>query len=209
MPRADKRDQLIEVAADLFNRHGYHATGVDRIMEATGISKATLYRHFKTKDELIVAVLSKYDDASREEMRAFVEAATRDPVERLLATFAMLDIWLKDKSFRGCPFMAAASEFGTAPNIVLQQVMLHKRLYLAYFEELALAAGIRDYRTVARQLVMLHEGAVAFAQILGSKGMAESARQAAKVIIEKTLATAQPTSGQASGSPAEALRRAD
>ena len=56
MSRTDKREHLIDVAIDLFNQHGYHATGVDRIMEATGISKATLYRHFNTMDDLIVAV---------------------------------------------------------------------------------------------------------------------------------------------------------
>ena len=132
MPRTDKREHLIDVAIDLFNRHGFHATGVDRIMEATGISKATLYRHFKTKDDLIVAALAKIDEAAREEMRSFVENASADPRERILATFSQLAIWLEAKSFAGCPFMSAASEFGGDANIVLKQVQMHKRLYLAY-----------------------------------------------------------------------------
>ncbi len=185
MSRQDKREHLIDVAIELFNRHGYHATGVDRIMEATGISKATLYRHFKTKDDLIVAALSKIDEAAREDMRSFVERASADPRERLLATFGQLEVWLREHSFAGCPFMAAASEFGSEPNIVLQQVQMHKRLYLAYFEELARAAGTPDPRTAARQLVMLHEGAVAFAQVLGVKGAAETARKAAEAILDR------------------------
>lgn len=192
MSRADKREHLIDVAIDLFNRHGYHATGVDRIMEATGISKATLYRHFNTKDDLIVAALAKIDEAACEEMRTFVENASADPRERLLATFGQLEIWLEDQSFAGCPFMAAASEFGDDPNIVLQQVQMHKRLYLAFFEELTRAAKIPDPKTVARQFVMLHEGAVAFAQVLGAKGVAATARKAAEVILD----TAHPAAEQ-------------
>lgn len=197
MSRTDKREHLIDVAIELFNQHGYHATGVDRIMEATGISKATLYRHFKTKDELIVAALARIDEAAREEMRAFVEKASADPRERLLATFSQLAIWLEDKSFAGCPFMSAASEYGGEANIVLQQVRMHKRLYLAFFEELTRAAKIPDPKTVARQLVMLHEGAVAFAQVLGSKGVAETARTAAQAIIDRAVHAAT-----APGSPA-------
>ena len=192
MSRADKREHLIDVAIDLFNRHGYHATGVDRIMEATGISKATLYRHFNTKDDLIVAALAKIDEGAREEMRTFVENASADPRERLLATFGQLEIWLEDQSFAGCPFMAAASEFGDDPNIVLQQVQMHKRLYLAFFEELTRAAKIPDPKTVARQFGRLHEGAVAFAQVLGAKGVAATARKAAEVILD----TAHPAAEQ-------------
>jgi AcrR family transcriptional regulator len=189
MPRTDKREHLIDVAIDLFNQHGYHATGVDRIMEATGISKATLYRHFKTKDDLIVAVLAKIDEAAREEMRAFVENASADPRERILATFSQLAIWLEDQSFAGCPFMAAASEFSSDPNVVLQQVQMHKRLYLAFFEELTRAGKIPDPKTVARQLVMLHEGAVAFAQVLGPKGVAANARLAAEAVLDRASAS--------------------
>lgn len=190
MRRAEKREHLVDVAMQLFNKHGYHATGVDRIMAEAGIAKTTLYRHFKTKDELIVAVLAKVDEAAREEMRSFVEQAASDPRERLLATFSQLDIWLQDRSFSGCPFVAAAAEFGERPNVVLQQVMLHKRLYLAYFEELARAARLHDAKMVARQIVMLHEGAVAFAQVLGPTGVANAARQAAVAIIDRALAAA-------------------
>lgn len=183
MSRAAKRDELIDAAIRLFNRHGYHATGVDRLMEETGIAKTTLYRHFASKEELIVAALAKVDEMARDEMRAFVEAASDDPRERVLATFGQLAIWLEDSDFKGCPFVAAAGEYGSATDPVFQQARLHKRLYLAYFEELVRAARIADPKTVARQLVMLHEGAVAFAQVLGADGVAEDARAAAERLI--------------------------
>ncbi|MGE0699025.1 MAG: TetR/AcrR family transcriptional regulator [Hyphomicrobiaceae bacterium] len=183
MLRRTKRDDLIEAAIRLFNQHGYRATGVDRLMEETGIAKTTLYRYFGSKEELIVAALCRVDEASRDEMRAFVEAASHDPRARLLATFGQLDIWLRADDFRGCPFVAAAGEFGDPTDPVFQQVRLHKRLYLAYIEELVRAAGLPDAKRLARQIVMLHEGAVAYAQILGPDGAAEDARKAAERLI--------------------------
>lgn len=183
MARAAKRDELLDAAIRLFNRHGYRATGVDRLMEETGIAKTTLYRHFQSKEDLIIAALAKVDEQAREEMRAFVEAASDDPRERILATFGMLEVWLKDPDFKGCPFIAAAGEYGSPTDLVFQQAKLHKRLYLAYFEELVRAARAADPKTVARQLAMLHEGAVAFAQVLGPAGVVADARAAAEKLI--------------------------
>ena len=183
MARAAKRDELIDAAIRLFNRHGYRATGVDRLMEETGIAKTTLYRHFQSKEDLIVAALAKVDEQAREEMRAFVEAASDDPRERIMATFGMLEVWLQDPDFKGCPFVAAAGEYGSPTDPVFQQAKLHKRLYLAYFEELVRAARVVDPKAVARQLAMLHEGAVAFAQVLGSAGVVADARAAAERLI--------------------------
>ncbi|HEX4892358.1 MAG TPA: TetR/AcrR family transcriptional regulator [Hyphomicrobiaceae bacterium] len=183
MPRADKREHLIDIAVRLFNRHGYHATGVDRIMEETGIAKTTLYRHFASKEDLIVAALTKIDEQSREEMRAFVESASDDPRERVLATFDQLALWLTDCEFKGCPFVAAAAEFGEPGNPVFQAVKLHKRLMLAYIEELVRAARIPDPKTVARQIVMLQEGAIAYAQVLGCEGVIATAKAAAEKLI--------------------------
>jgi len=183
MARPAKREDLIDAAIRLFNRNGYRATGVDRLMEETGIAKTTLYRHFKSKEELIIAALARIDDEARDEMRTYVEAASDDPRERILATFGMLDTWLRNSDFKGCPFMAAASEFGDRTDPVFQQVRLHKRLYLAYFEELVRAARIADPARVARQLVILHEGAVAYAQVMGPDGVAEDARRAAELLL--------------------------
>ncbi|MFM9942748.1 MAG: TetR/AcrR family transcriptional regulator [Hyphomicrobiaceae bacterium] len=183
MRRAAKRHLLLETAIRLFNRHGYHATGVDRLMEETGIAKTTLYRHFASKEDLIVAALAKVDERAHDEMRAFVEAASDDPVARILATFDQLDLWLQDCEFKGCPFIASAAEYSAAADPVFQQARLHKRLYLAYFEELVRAAKIAEPKRVAGQLIMLHEGAVAFAQVLGPSGVAANAKRAAAQLI--------------------------
>ena len=188
MKRADKRDHLIDIAMRLFSRRGFRATGVDQIMEETGIAKTTLYRHFASKEDLIVAALAKADEAARDELRAYVEKQSDDPRQRLLATFGQLDIWLQDCDFNGCPFVTAAGEFGEASNAVFQQAKLHKRLYLAYFEELVRAARVPNPKRVAAQIVMLHEGAIAYAQVLGPDGVADTARIAAERLIDAEIA---------------------
>lgn len=189
MPRPAKRDELIDLSMSVFNRHGYHASGVDRIMEQTGIAKTTLYRHFRSKEDLIVAALAKVDERFRDEMRAYVERASADPSERLLATFGQLDIWLTDCEFRGCPFISAAGEYRDPNDPVFQQVRLHKRLTLAYFEELVRAAALPDPKVLAQQLMILHEGAIAYAQVLGAEGATDAARRAADRLIDATGST--------------------
>lgn len=190
MKRAEKRDHLIGIAAELFNRLGYHAAGVDRVIEEAGIAKTTLYRHFGSKEGLIVAVLRQVDERFRDEMRRTVEAATRDPRERLLATFDYLESWFRTDAFLGCPFMAAAGEFSDRSDPVFKEALMHKRLVIAYFEELARGANLQDPRVVAQEIQLLHEGATAMAHITGDAGAARRAKAvAARLLDASTPAT--------------------
>ena len=184
MKRAEKRDHLIDVAADLFNRHGYHAAGIDRVIAEAGIAKTTLYRHFKSKDDLIVAVLKRTDERFRDDMRQAVEAAAAEPRARLLATFDFVDDWFSQKSFYGCPFMSAAGEFGDRISPVFREAAMHKRLMVAYFEELARAAGLQDPARLAEEINLLHEGAIAVAHITGDPSAAGKAKAVAAQLIE-------------------------
>ena len=77
MKRAEKRKYIINKSTELFNKYGFHATSIDVIVAETGIAKTTLYRHFKTKEDLIVSVLQKVDDTFRTDIRAYVEAEKR------------------------------------------------------------------------------------------------------------------------------------
>lgn len=184
MKRAEKREHLIEVATELFNRLGYHAAGVDQVIAEAGIAKTTLYRHFKSKEELIVAVLKRVDARFREDMRETVEKAGRSPEQKLLETFDFLEGWFKSESFYGCPFISAAGEYGERQNPVFHEVALHKRLVVAYFEELARAAGLNAPQQVAEEINLLHEGAIAVAHITGDPHAAERAKAVAARLIE-------------------------
>ncbi len=184
MKRAEKREHLIEVAAGLFNRLGYHAAGVDQVIAEAGIAKTTLYRHFKSKEDLIVAVLKRIDEQFRENMRKTVDRNARTPEQKLLATFDFLESWFKDKTFYGCPFMSAAGEYGERLSPVFNEAAMHKRLMVAYFEELARAAGLNEPARLAEEINLLQEGAIAVAHITGAPNAASRAKAVAARLIE-------------------------
>lgn len=178
MRRSEIRDHLIETALRLFNENGYHATGVDLIIAEAGVAKTTLYRHFETKEDLILAALERRDEFERDAMRAFVEQRTSDPTERLLVTFDFLEALFREEQFRGCFFLSAAGEHKAPSDPVFRAASMHKRLVLAYFEELAHAARLAEPKRIAAQINLLHEGALAVAQITRTS---ESARQAKRM----------------------------
>ena len=191
MKRAHKRDHLIEVATELFNRCGYHASGIDRVIEEAGVAKTTLYRHFRTKEDLIMAVLQRIDAQHREGMRAAVDQLAHEPKQKILASFDVLEEWFRENSFYGCPFMSAASEYNVRTSPVFQVVVLHKRLMIAYFEELAHAAGLDDPARIGEEINLLHEGATAVAQVSGDPGTARKAKAMAARLIDGTVGIVQ------------------
>ena len=184
MKRAQKRDHLIEVATELFNRCGYHASGIDRVIAEAGVAKTTLYRHFRTKEDLIVAVLQRIDAQYREGLRAAVDQLVHEPKQKILASFDVLEDWFRGNSFYGCPFMSAASEYNLHTSPVFQVVVLHKRLMIAYFEELARAAGLDDPTRIGEEINLLHEGATAVAQVNGDPSTARRAKAMAARLID-------------------------
>jgi len=185
MKRAEKRDHLINTAAELFNRLGYHAAGVDHVIAEAGIAKTTLYRHFVSKEELIVVVLRRIDEKFREDMRQAVNSLAQEPAQKILATFDFLEDWFQNTSFYGCPFMGAAGEYGERSSPVFQEAMMHKRLMMAYFEELARAAQLEDPERVAEEINLLQEGAIAVAHITGESSAAGKAKAVAARLIER------------------------
>ncbi|MEY9626225.1 TetR/AcrR family transcriptional regulator [Sinorhizobium fredii] len=199
MRRSEIRGHLLDTALRLFNQHGYHATGIDLIIAEAGIAKTTLYRHFESKEDLILAALERRDEEDRLSMRAFVEQHASDPVGRLLVTFDFLETTVRDKQFRGCMFMSAAGEHKDTVDPVFRASAMHKRLVLAYFEELAHAARFADPKRIAAEINLLHEGAVAVAQMTRT---AEPVRQT-KRMADRLLAAEERSI------PAPSARRED
>ncbi|HSM39305.1 MAG TPA: TetR/AcrR family transcriptional regulator [Afifellaceae bacterium] len=188
MKRTEKREHLIDVAASLFNRLGYHAAGIDLVIAEAGIAKTTLYRHFNSKEELIVAVLKRVDAQFRDKMRATVESSGNNKGDKLLATFDFLEAWFKQENFHGCPFISAAGEFGDQPSVVFHEAAIHKRLIVAYLEELARADGLPEPRKMAEEINLLHEGATAVAHITGDPTVARKAKNVAERLIRQAQA---------------------
>ena len=184
MTHSSKREHLIETALRLFSKHGFHAVGIDSILKESGVAKRTLYNHFKSKDELILAVLRFHDGRFRNFFMQSVERMVDNPKGRLLAVFDVAEKWFNQKSFYGCLFVGATNEYpenGTAIRHVCKEF---KRLILEYIEELAKEAEVEQPDELAQQILLLLEGAITMAQINNTSLSAKQAKNAAHVLIE-------------------------
>lgn len=184
---ASKRVELLEKALQAFDRGGYHAVGMDRLVAETGVSKTSMYKHFRTKEELIEAVLRLRDEKFRNWLIRRIEDLTNDPIGRLLAIFDALDEWFHEEGYRSCMFICASSEYMDPTHPIHIVSAEHKRRLLTYVIGLAEQAGASHPGDLARQLMLLKEGAIVTAHLQGAKGVAENAKNAASVLIEASV----------------------
>lgn len=184
--QSSKREQLLQTALELFSLTGYSAVGVNAISEKAGITKKTLYHHFKSKEELILAVLRYYDERYRNSFMRSVESKAENPKDRLLAIFDIVEEWFNSKNFSGCLFVRAMGEYpeeGTSIRSVCQE---SKILIQTYIQSLAEKANLKDAKELSEQLMLLIEGAVTMAQVNNSSLSAIRAKKAAKVLINNS-----------------------
>lgn len=181
--RPQKRDELVREALKIFYREGFHATGMDRLSAETGISKTTMFRHFRTKEDLILASLRLRDEDFRNWLfRAMKEAGP--PRAQLLAMFDALGEWFAAPTFRSCMFIKAASEYPDASHPIHAQSAEHKRLLFRQVESIAAAAGAPDPATLARTLLLLKEGAIVTAHLGHEADPAGDAKAAAETLLK-------------------------
>ena len=185
---ASKRDELVQNALRAFYAGGFHAIGMDRLAKETGVSKTAIYKHFRTKDELILATLRLRDEQFRNWLVRRVEALADNPKDQLLAIFTALGEWFDEPEYQSCMFIKASSEYQDHGDPIHQTAADHKKLLLKYFTNLADKAGLCEPEQVARQLLVLKEGAIVLAHLNTADSIADSARAAAQTIIDDALA---------------------
>ncbi len=184
---SSRRDHLVTTASALFDRDGFHATGIDKVLAAAGVAKMTLYNHFKSKDDLILAALRRRDESFRRWFLQNLERRAKTPRERLLAVFDVLAEWFAQPDFRGCLFMSAAAEYKSPEDPIHAVCAEHKRMLLGTLRWLATEAGAADPEALAQQLNLLVEGATASAQLRGGSKPARHARAAAETLLQAAL----------------------
>jgi AcrR family transcriptional regulator len=177
------RARILDAASETFYRRGISAVGVDAIVAEAGVAKATLYRHFPSKDDLVVAFLRRRDERWRDWLRDEVERLSPDPSGRPLAVFDALGAWFASDDFRGCAFINATAEIADPAHPARAAVREHKRLCREYLEELLAGGGRRDPEGEAAALFLLMEGAMVSALIDGDPTPAARARDAAARIL--------------------------
>ena len=185
-PRLSARDRLLAAADELFYAEGVHVVGVDRIVERAGVTKASLYNTFGSKDELVRAYLENHF-RRRQSRIAQILAAHTTPRERLLAVFAEVEGLLAGSAFRGCRFIRAAAESrpGDAGEVVAEK---YRAWLWSLFTDLAEAAGASDAKQVGRQLFLLYDGAAVAARMDQDRGAAAKAvRSAVEALLDAAI----------------------
>lgn len=181
------RQRLIDAAADLFYRHGCHATGIDTVIARAGVAKMTLYKHFPSKEALVEAVVGHLDELFRGRYATALEAGALGPTERLLGLFQVVEEWTRSGDFCGCPFVNICAEYADHDSPVHGAAARNKAYMLEVMTGLTQAAGAADPAGLARQLQILLEGSVALAQVTGQASRVGDAREAARVLIAAAL----------------------
>jgi AcrR family transcriptional regulator len=177
------RQRLLETADRLFYRHGVRAVGIDTVIAEAGVAKMTLYTHFPSKDDLIVAVLRYREE---QVLAFFTQAIDRHArrTDRLRAFFAALREWFGSPDFRGCAFQNAALQLADPAHPGTEFVRGHKRrftdLIRGFVEE---SVGLGAAKLVPA-IALLVEGAVVTAVIQGRPDPATIARDAALKLVE-------------------------
>jgi AcrR family transcriptional regulator len=181
---ARARERLLDTAYELFSRRGIRDVGIDEVIARAGVAKATLYRHFPSKDDLVLAFLE------RREQRwtlGWVEAeATRrgsTPEEQLLAIFDAFDDWFRREDFEACAFINVLLEMGPE-HPAGEASIAHLENIRSVVRRLAEEAGLRDASSFAHSWHILMKGSIG-AAAEGDREAAQRARAMARALISQ------------------------
>ena len=198
-PVASARERILSAAYDLFSRRGIRAVGTDEVTVRAGVAKATLYRHFATKNDLVLAVLER-----REELwtHGLIEAQSEQrgdtPEERLLAIFDVLHDWFQLRDgYEGCSFINVLLELG-ADHPAGQACIAHIDHVRDIVRNRAVAAGLTGVEDFASSWHILMKGAIVLAAV-GDLDSALRAKKMARGLIDEHRPTSLADEGEAVG----------
>jgi AcrR family transcriptional regulator len=158
--RGSMRERLVEAADELFYAHGVRAVSVDRVIERAGTTKVTFYRHFQSKDDLVVAYLEHQAARERGGVDAAIARAGGDVDAALRLISEQLGVIACGPGFRGCPFINAAAEYSDPDTPVRRTVDTHRSWCKDTFAELVAPLDPPDPAAVADDLMLLRDGAM-------------------------------------------------
>ena len=181
---ASSHDRLVDAAAELFYFRGITATGVDKIADRSGVSKPTLYAHFRSKDGLVTAVLTRRHEQRTASLDTWVRRRAGSPRDRLLAVFDWLAEWHATEGTRGCAFLNAAAEIVDPEHPAREVVRRQKHWMRDYLAGLAAEAGMPDPERLGADLMLLVDGANARMLVDGDLGAANDAGRVAALLVD-------------------------
>ncbi len=180
--KAPMRERILDAATELFYAQGLRAVSAEKIIAQVGITKVTFYRHFPSKDDLIVAYLQRRAQWERDAIAGARHAAADVPeVFQIIAEAIGAESCTPE--FRGCPFINAAAEYADADHPVRRVVDQHRRWFRQAIQELLDQIAVPHSPRVANELVMLRDGAMVSGYLSDPNEVAEALYNAGRAII--------------------------
>ena len=185
----DTRDKILKTAEELIYQNGIHAMGMDLLVKTSGVARKSIYRHFANKEDVASAALTERDERWMQWFRTESDKG-KTPQERILNMFTVLKSWFESDGFRGCAFINTAGEVGDPEDPVRQIAKMHKQKLLDYALELAEQLNVEHPEDLARQLLILLEGAITMSYVMGDGSAADNAQDIAKLMLERSFSGA-------------------
>jgi AcrR family transcriptional regulator len=177
------RQRILDTAFRLFYARGLRAVGVDTIIAESGVAKATFYKHFPAKDDLVLAYLDRVDGVWTGQLHEAATAAGPAPRDQLVGLFDALSSSCRREGYRGCAFLNAAAE-SVPGSPVHQRTVAHKQAVLGWVEGLATEAGAEQPGALARSLTLLLDGGLASGALDADPEAARVARRSATALVD-------------------------
>ncbi|MFJ8546618.1 TetR/AcrR family transcriptional regulator [Streptomyces sp. NPDC093586] len=170
---SEARTRLLNTATRIFYTEGIHSVGIDRITAEAQVTRATLYRHFAGKEELVLAYLDQADQAIRTQITTAI-ASTPSPPDQVRAVARTITDSIQSPGFRGCAFLNAAAEYFDPAHPIHQAVLAHRQWFLTTLTDLLARTNEAEAPAAGQHLVMLRDGAMAAGCLFDPKRISET-----------------------------------
>jgi AcrR family transcriptional regulator len=182
--RETAKERILQVAADLFYQEGIRAVGIDRIIAESGVAKASIYRNFATKDDIVVAFLEERYQRNLNRIEEARSQHADNPIEQFRYLFLNMATRLKQHDFRGCPFMNTTVEFPDPEHLNHKTAIAFRQNLWNHVTQMASEAGAKNPEGLSAQLELLYSGAIMNAYIQKSAYNADHFYNAAILLIK-------------------------
>jgi AcrR family transcriptional regulator len=184
--KSKARQRIVETAERLFYAEGVRSVGIDRIIAEAEVAKMTLYNHFASKDDLILAVLQYREEKFDGMFEKWMQRHGKKGMDRLEAFFAALKDWFDSTGFRGCAFINATVELADAQHAASQFSAGHKERFREMIREIITETRGTKAASVAPAIALMVEGAIVTAVMEQASDAADVAKDAAMTLVSKS-----------------------
>jgi len=181
------REKILVTASNLFESRGIQASVVDTIIAEAGIAKATLYKHYPSKNLLVTAYLRDKSDRFYEWLNSRLVSKKENSVEILITLCELVEQWIMTPEFHGLPFHIASVEFPNPDHPINQYSAVLAVELQGYLAKIAATAGAKDPEALGQQLTILFEGAALVERLSPGAGAAKRAKNAAITLIRASI----------------------